>query len=373
MKTTTYLLIAIVIILAFVSCKNQKSGSTDEINNNPVPALDSVTADLETQPVQNSDDAADDPSIWYNKANPSESRIIGTNKKSGLVVYNLKGEELHHYAIGRANNVDVRYGFQLGNESIDIVGTTNRTYNSITLLKVVNDGELELLSLDKIISGTDEVYGFCFYKSQSTGKLYANLVSKSGAIEQYELADSAGQIVAKVVRTFAIESQGEGMVADDELGNLFIGEEDKGVWKFGAEPGDAITGTLIADTTGKQLIPDIEGITLYTAHDQKGYLIVSSQGNNSYAFFNRNGAHEYVGSITINDGELIDGTSDTDGIDVISSSLGSVFPSGFFIAQDGSNKDNGINQNQNFKVVHWEKIAKAFNPDLLIKTSKESL
>jgi len=367
MKTTIYLLFLSALILSFVFCKNQKTGSPDEINNNPVPGLYPVTADIETQPVQNSDDAADDPSIWYNKANPSESRIIGTNKKSGLVVYNLKGEELHHYSIGRANNVDVRYGFQLGDESIDIVGTTNRTYNSITLLKVVNDGELEVLSLDKIVSGTDEVYGFCFYQSKTTGKLYANLVSKSGAIEQYELADSAGKIVAKVVRTFAIESQGEGMVADDELGNLFIGEEDKGVWKFGAEPGDSITGTLIADTTGKQLIPDIEGITLYIANDQKGYLIVSSQGNNTYAFFNRTGDHAYQGSVKIADGDSIDGVSETDGIDVISASLGDVFPFGFFIVQDGENYDNGQIKNQNFKLVSWEKIAKSFNPNLMVK------
>ncbi len=35
--------------------------------------------------------AADDPAIWKNKAYPSRSTIIATDKKGGIAVYNLKG------------------------------------------------------------------------------------------------------------------------------------------------------------------------------------------------------------------------------------------------------------------------------------------
>ena len=55
----------------------------------------------------------------------------------------------------------------------------------------------------------------------------------------------------------------------------------------------------------------------------------------------------------------IDGTTDTDGIDVTSTSLGSAFPHGLFIAQDG--KNTSPTPPQNFKLVPWEAIAKALN------------
>jgi len=58
----------------------------------------------------------------------------------------------------------------------------------------------------------------------------------------------------------------------------------------------------------------------------------------------------------------IDGVSNTDGIGVTSTFLGSAFPKGLFIAQDGSNSGG----NQNFKLVPWEKIATAISPSLEI-------
>jgi hypothetical protein len=52
--------------------------------------------------------------------------------------------------------------------------------------------------------------------------------------------------------------------------------------------------------------------------------VVSSQGNNSYALFRREGDNAYVGSFAvIADGASgIDGISETDGLDVTSASLG---------------------------------------------------
>jgi 3-phytase len=60
------------------------------------------------------------------------------------------------------------------------------------------------------------------------------------------------------------------------------------------------------------------------------------------------------------DGNTIDGTSETDGIDVCNMYLGANFSQGIFVVQDGRN-DVG---NQNFKAVPWENIASAFNPSL---------
>ena len=65
------------------------------------------------------------------------------------------------------------------------------------------------------------------------------------------------------------------------------------------------------------------------------------------------------------DNETIDGTSETDGIDVCNMNLGEKLSDGIFIAQDDVN-DNG---NQNFKIVSWGEIASTFNPPLKINSN----
>jgi 3-phytase len=104
---------------------------------------------------------------------------------------------------------------------------------------------------------------------------------------------------------------------------------------------------------------DLEGITLYYGENGKGYIIPSSQGNDSFPVFDRQGDHRYIGSFVIaaNGALGIDGASETDGIDVISTPLGSNFPFGLVIVQDGRNLMPA--EDQNYKVVPWESIADA--------------
>ncbi|PYU87617.1 MAG: hypothetical protein DMG08_27670, partial [Acidobacteria bacterium] len=77
-----------------------------------------------------------------------------------------------------------------------------------------------------------------------------------------------------------------------------------------------------------------------------------SQGNSTYVVYRREQSNQYVKTFRIAGGNGIDGTSDTDGIDVTTAHLGPAFPHGVFVAQDGHN-DNG---NQNFKLVPWQSI-----------------
>ena len=60
----------------------------------------------------------------------------------------------------------------------------------------------------------------------------------------------------------------------------------------------------------------------------------------------------FVRRFQIGDGNGIDGTEDTDGIDVTTADLGAAFADGLFVAQDGDN-DGG---NQNYKLVPWNAI-----------------
>ncbi|KFN08716.1 3-phytase [Bacillus pseudomycoides] len=331
-----------------------------------------MEAKEETDAVANAGDAADDPAIWVHPHDSEKSKIIGTNKEGGIAVYNLKGKQLHSYNFGKLNNVDVRYGFPIGGKKIDIAAASNRSTNTIDIFAInPKTGELENITGSPIQSSMKEVYGFSLYHSQKTGIFYALVVGKDGTFEQYELFDNGkGKIEGKKVRELKLSSQSEGIVADDEYGTIYIGEEDVAIWKFNAEPDGGNQPIAKVDgADGNHLTADIEGLTIYYGKNGTGYLIASSQGNNSYAVYDRKGNNEYIGNFAIVDGKNADGTSDTDGIDVMSFGLGEKYPNGIFLAQDGENMDHGKIVNQNFKMIDWKRIAKGFDSKLQIENN----
>lgn len=354
-------------LLSFTECSGKNYVTTE------FPAYDSiVVSQYETQPMPGVGDVADDPAIWVNFNDPASSLIIGSNKKNGLHVYNLQGTELHHYTVGKINNVDIRYNFPLQNgNKVDIVAGSNRSDNSISIFSINPiDGSLTPINQNVMQSEFDEVYGFCLHHNHENGKYYAFLNDKNGSVEQWELFSSdSNKIAGKIVRRLKVGSQTEGCVADDELGVFYLGEENQGIWKFQANPDSLVEGFLIADTSNPNIIRDIEGLTIYYAKNGKGYLIASIQGIDSYAVFEREGDNKYLGSFTISDGNNIDGVQNTDGIDVCNLNLGPLFPDGIFVAQDGINTNDSITDNQNFKIISWKEIATAFQPLLIIDKS----
>jgi 3-phytase len=314
--------------------------------------LTHVVATIETAPMPHAGDAADDPAIWVNPTDPALSTIIGTDKLGGLAVYDLVGTQIQYLPDGNLNNVDLRTGFALGGQRVALVAAGNRSGNRIALYRIdAATRRLEDVAARDIT--TLEVYGSCMYHSARTGKLYYFVNSKAGAVEQWELFDDgAGRVDGRQVRAFAVGSQTEGCVADDQLGHFYIGEEAVGIWRYGAEPSDGDTRTRV-DSADKSdhLASNIEVLALVYGADGAGYLVVSSQGNSTYAIYRR-GDNAYIGSFAIGDGNGIDAVSDTDGIDATAASLGPPFPQGVFVAQDGKN-DGG---NQNFKLVPWQTI-----------------
>jgi 3-phytase len=313
-----------------------------------------VVASIETEPVPHDGDAADDPAIWVDPADPARSTIIGTDKLGGLAVYDLAGKQIQYLPDGNMNNVDLRAGFALGGQSVALVTAGNRSGNRIAIYQI-DPATRQLVDVAARTITTLEVYGSCMYHNAKTGKLYYFVNSKAGAVEQWELFDDGkGRVDGRQVRAFAVGSQTEGCVADDELGRFYIGEEAVGIWRYGAEPGDGDTRTPVDSAVqGGHLTSNVEGLALVYAADGAGYLVASSQGNSSYVLYRR-GDNAYVGSFAIGDGNGIDAVSDTDGIDATAASLGPAFPQGLFVAQDGKNDDG----NQNFKLVPWQAIVK---------------
>jgi 3-phytase len=316
-----------------------------------------VTATTETTPVASEDDAADDSVIWVHPSDPVRSTIIGTNKQGGLVVYGLDGLEVHSYPIGRPNNVDLRKGFSLYGEKVDLVGTEDRSSNTVRLFAVQSqDGSLIEVS-DGVLDAGKDVYGCGFYHSHKTGRFHFFVGSKNGTVSQFQLEARSGNRVGMTkVRTLNLDDQVEGIAADDEAGVVYIGEEKKGVWKFSAEPDGGTSGSLISKVGRRNPLKkeDVEGITIYKTGERSGFILVSSQGSNEYVVFDREAQHLHLGTFQIGNG-IVDGVQETDGIDVTSANLGAGLEKGLFVAQDGDNPGS----NQNFKLVPWSRIEEA--------------
>ena len=331
-----------------------------------------VSAVIETDPTPAADDTADDPCVWIHPTDPSLSLIIGTDKderSAGLRVYDLDGRQVSETEVEKANNVDIRYGMSVSGSVIDVVTAGLRNSNSLGIYKMNPESRsLENISSRTIALGL-EAYGSCMYKSPK-GVFYAIINDKEGNVEQYELFDAGNNKVdAKLVRTLKLKGQLEGCVADDIKEILYIGEEEYGIWKFDANPGGSSKATLV-DTVGPNLYADVEGLTIYYSGEHTGYLIASSQGDNSYAIYEREGDNKFIGRFAIADDGVIDETSGTDGIDVCNMNLGGKFSSGIFVVQDGTNFNNSTssNDNTNYKAVPWSDITKVFTPRLDMNT-----
>jgi len=326
-----------------------------------------VVATVETAPVPNKGDAADDPAIWIHPTDPAQSVVIGTDKKGGLAVYDLAGNQLQYVPDGELNNVDLRYNFPLGDERIALVTATNREDGTIAAYRVdPATRTLENVAAQPIITQS-EAYGLCMYHSPTTGKYYVFTTAKGGGVLQWELFDTAsGKVDAQAVRALQVGSTSEGCVADDELAYLYVGEEKIGIWKFGAEPDDNAEPILVDSVVpAGRLVVDVEGLAVYYTGVGTGYLIVSSQGSNEFLIYEREGDNAYVATFKIVAAEGIDAVTHTDGIDVTNFALGEAFPEGVFAVQDDKNTDP--NANQDFKLVPWTSIASVMN--LTIDTS----
>ncbi|HSE71576.1 MAG TPA: phytase [Nocardioidaceae bacterium] len=327
-----------------------------------------ITPTVETDPMPNSGDSADDSAIWVHPTNPSLSTVIGTDKQGGIAVYDLSGNELFYYSGGEINNVDIRYGFPLGGGQVDLVAASNYdNTNSIALWRVDPTTRGLVPVAARTIGIGAEIYGMCMYHSAVDDEFYAFATVRSGGVQQWRLFDNgSGQVDATRVRSFSLTSITEGCVADDELGHLYVSQEDVGIWKYGAEPGAGTTRTQVDSTSASgNLDADVEGLTIYYGSGGTGYLIASSQGSSDFVVYRRESTNAFVTRFGIVSG-AIDGVSVTDGIDVASVPLGSGFPEGVFVAQDNTNTGG----NQNFKLVPWGTVARGTTPNLTIDTSQ---
>ena len=121
MKTTIKLYLSICII--FISCG---------------PKIPAIQPDIITDRTNHD---TDDPAIWVNKQNPSESIVFGTDKETDGAIYafDLNGKIIESKTIRdleRPNNVDVEYNVNIGNKRADILVFTEREKQQVRIFTV---------------------------------------------------------------------------------------------------------------------------------------------------------------------------------------------------------------------------------------------
>jgi 3-phytase len=318
-----------------------------------------VAARVETEPVRNRGDAADDAAIWVDEGDPSRSTVIGTDKTDdgALAVYDLDGTELHRYPDGAPNNVDLRLGVPLGDREVDLAVASDRRADTIRVYAVdPSTRGLVNLAGERIRLGFAP-YGLCMQVDED-GRTFVFVTSDDdGLVEQWLLqASDSGEVQARRVRTITLSSKAEGCVVDDSAGTLYVTEEDVGLWAFDASPDAPPSGDLLATvmpTEGAELVADVEGVAIHASPGGRRHLLVSSQGSSDFVVY-RLAPFGYAGRFRIVDG-VVDGVDSTDGIAVTGAELAPHFPGGLLVAQD----DTNTGAEQNFKLVAWDEIAGA--------------
>ena len=318
-----------------------------------------VHARAETLPVSTSGDAADDPAIWYNADNPAQSLVLGTDKNFGVGVYSLQGELIQNLPSGEPNNIDLRQGLDIGSFRGDLAAASNRVGDVVSLYRV-GAGGITLLGAFK--STLVEPYGSCM--GLIGGAVVVFVTYKTGEVQAHLLRDiSSTGVEQQLLGTLQLDSQLEGCVFDDANGVLFVGEEARGIWttrpildanamQF---PAPVLLDTVDAESG---IAADVEGLALYV-DGNAGFLIASSQGNHSYAVYDRRPPHAFRGRfrVLLDPVSGIDGAQETDGLEASSRNFGPDYPEGLLVVQDGY--PDPVTDMQNFKYVDWRDIATA--------------
>ena len=348
---------------------------------------------------------------------------ISKNKKAtggqaGIGIYNLKGELIKYILHDRLNNVDLRYNINSGATTIDLAVASNRDKKALSLFSVSNN-DIQLLQDITLRSAnnktiTEEPYGLCLGQNKQNGKLYSFSPMKSGLIYQHAiyfrngrfklrhmrtidtakyLSRSADQhlinvtvnevvwesdrkkkeLIAKINEELRGRFQLEGFVVDETNNTLYYGMENMGVFKLNLNARKNKRPVLIAKVLKAKsepgsdrikegvprVISDVEGLALLHGPNGQGALIVSVQGLNEYALFDRK-TDRYIGSFKLNHGSS-DPVTETDGLEIISTPLGPEYPNGLLVVHDHTNTNSNAQVlNANYKLKSLTEILDLF-------------
>ncbi|SEK79771.1 3-phytase [Roseateles sp. YR242] len=318
----------------------------------PRPSIPVAVPSAQTVQVRGGGDAADDPAIWVNTRQPSASRILGTDKKLGLAVYDLQGRETQFLPVGRVNNVDLRQGLRYERRDWDLAVASQRDRRTVVLFQVNAQGHVSPVA--ELPTGLEDVYGICSGRNASGGlDVFVN--DKDGRVVQLRVTKDASRWQGRQVGQFKLDTQPEGCVVDEAGQQLFIGEEKRGIWRVALEADGRMGAASFILPVGELLAADVEGMAVHRSAGG-AWLVVSSQGNDSFVMLSAEAPYAVKGRfrVGLNARFGIDAVSETDGLDVTSANLGGVYGEGLLVVQDGHKR--WPSGRQNFKLVPWGEV-----------------
>lgn len=366
------------------------------------------------------DGDADDPAIWVNRRHPSRSVVIGTAKNAGLRVYDLRGRLVQSIAApaapgpddepGRFNNVDIVHGFRLGGRSVDLAVTSDRGRDQIRSYVIdrrtghlsdvtASDVPLAFSSDQAQVNEQETVYGLTTYTDRRGASYAVGTRRHRTEVGLFKLVAQRGRVTYRPVDTLAFPDtfrlpngrswspcedpgegpQLEGLVVDEASRTLYAAQEDVGLWRvrlgrgeFRGAPSsvertreygvpatyDAATEECVAGEDpgfGGRIAADTEGLTIYETGRRSGTLLVSSQGDDTFYTYDRRTLRP-LRHFAVVDGRKVDGSSDCDGADTVSTPLPG-YPHGLLVVQDGDNTPEELGEdgeprvNTNFKLL----------------------
>ncbi len=315
--------------------------------------LPAITPDVITEQTPND---TDDPAIWVNIKNPEKSIIFGTDKKTngGVYAFDLEGKIIQEKSIkniSRPNNVDISYQFKTSDSTkTDILVFTEREKQQIRVFSIPDMKPIDNGGIKVFVDEKNDTYkapmGVALYHNNQDEKSYAIVGRKSGPknnyLHQYELVIKNGIVTGKLVRkfgTFSGKKEIEAIAVDNELGYIYYADEQHCIRKYFANP--THDNKEIACFGGENFQEDIEGIAIAKINNNDGYIIVSNQQKGEFNLFDRK-TNEFIKSINLS-------TTETDGCEVTTVSLGQKFPNGLFVA---------MNDNKNFYFYDFERLIK---------------
>lgn len=322
-----YRILPFIALSIFSSCSSTRSIAPDAIR----PTVITQQVEFDT----------DDPAIWINPADASQSLIVGTDKETngGIYVFDLEGKIVNKVTgLQRPNNIDIAYRLMVGGKPTDVAVFTERETNKIRIfsmpdLKPLDNGGIEVFTGET----QRDPMGVALYTRPGDNAIFAIVGRKIGPsgsyLWQYHLKDQGNGVVGgTVVRKFGAFSgkkEIESIVVDNENGYIYYSDEGAGVHKYYADVNRGNRELAFFGT--KDFKSDVEGISIYKTNDKEGYILVSDQQANRFSIYNRSGSagnpHQHVRITSIPFSTL-----ESDGSDVTSVNLGTRFPKGVFVA-----------------------------------------
>jgi 3-phytase len=320
----------------------------------------------------------DDPAIWINPKDASQSLILGTNKtpapSGALVVFGLDGRTRQVIdGIDRPNNVDIEYGLSLGGRRTDIAVLTERLKRRLRVFRI-NPAEGNVTDIapnglpvfDGQTGESGAPMGIALYKRPRDGSIFAVVGRKEGPargyIWQYRLEDNgSGGVKATKVRelgTFSGKGEIEAIAVDDDLGHVYYADEGDGIHKWHADPDHPQAATELAHFGRDGFRGDREGIAIYTLGKGTGYILCTDQvdGNSEYRVYRREGKPRNPNDHSEVLAVFRGGADSTDGLEATSAAIGSRLPSGLVIAMNSMGR--------NFLVYDWADIVRGSSSTL---------